>query len=180
MVHGAVSERNTVRVLPEMVLTRTRKVKPGSVEPAPVRRVIARNSTLVGGVKVWPGSEVPGHHFPTSKVLPAAPVNCAMSEPFTTGAVLLTLTWAAFDSEAVTHSPAIAAAMGRKAWMHLGGFIVDVMTLMSMDQFWLTLTSTNSLVVGVPVTVAVTVVMPALVTALKLTVVPAPSVAPPA
>ena len=39
-----------------------------------------------------------------------------------------------------------------------------------------TLTRTNSMAVAVPVTVAVTVVTPALVTALKFTVVPSPSV----
>ena len=48
-----------------------------------------------------------------------------------------------------------------------------------MDQFWLTFTSMNNLGVAVPVTVAVTVVMPAVLTVSKLTVVLSPSVWPP-
>ena len=50
--------------------------------------------------------------------------------------------------------------------------------LRRVDQFWVTFTSTNNLAVAVPVTVAVTVVMPKFVTALKLTVVLSPSVWP--
>ncbi len=50
-----------------------------------------------------------------------------------------------------------------------------------IDQGWVTFTRTNRLLVAVPVTVAVTVVMPdegVFAWVVKLTVVPAPSVAP--